>query len=76
MPITSAWPRHEPDELAAVERVLTSGRVNYWNGDEGRAFEREFAAYHQAAFGVAVANGTLALELALCATTAGIVLLA
>ncbi|MFV8836448.1 DegT/DnrJ/EryC1/StrS family aminotransferase [Aquisalimonas sp. APHAB1-3] len=65
------WPRFEEDERAAVERVLRSGRVNYWNGEEGRAFEREFAAFHQAPFGVAVANGTVALELALHALGIG-----
>ena len=69
--VTSSWPRYEADELAAVERVLRSGRVNYWNGDEGRAFEGEFAAFHGASYGVAVANGTLALELALYALGVG-----
>ena len=67
----SQWPCFEADERAAVERVLRSGRVNYWNGDEGRAFEREFAAFHGAAYGVTVANGTVALELALHALGIG-----
>lgn len=48
-----------------MTRVLESGRVNYWTGEEGRSFEREFAAYCGAAHGVALANGTLALEIAL-----------
>ena len=63
--VASAWPQFEEDESAAVQEVLSAGRVNYWNGDEGRAFEREFAAFHGAPYGVAVANGTLALELGL-----------
>lgn len=67
----TGWPRFEDDERAAVERVLRSGRVNYWNGEEGRAFERECAAFHGAPFGVAVANGTVALELALYALDVG-----
>ena len=54
-----------------MQRVLASGRVNYWNGEEGRFFEREFAAFHQAPYGVAVANGTVALELALYALGVG-----
>lgn len=61
------WPNYEADEIAAASRVLESGKVNYWNGKEGREFEREFALYHGAEFGVAVANGSLALELALYA---------
>jgi dTDP-4-amino-4,6-dideoxygalactose transaminase len=39
--------------------------VNYWTGTQCREFEREFAEYHGRSYGVALANGTLALELAL-----------
>ena len=53
------------DERAAAVAVLESGRVNYWTGTEGRAFEEEFAAYTGAARAVALANGTVALELGL-----------
>lgn len=51
--------------MEAVEAVLRSGNVNYWTGEEGRLFEREFAEACGCEYGVAVANGTLALELAL-----------
>ncbi len=60
-----AWPHFAADEIAAVAAVLASGQVNYWTGDEGRAFEREFAAYHDVPHAIALANGTVALELAL-----------
>jgi dTDP-4-amino-4,6-dideoxygalactose transaminase len=60
-----SWPMHEQDEIAAVGEVLRSGKVNYWTGNQGREFEREFAAYTGATYGVALANGTVALELAL-----------
>src|SRR6185503_19928109 len=57
------------DELhAAVERVLNSGW--YILGPELEAFETAFAAYHNVAYAVGVANGTDAIELAL--RTAGI----
>ena len=59
------WPYYADDEIAAVQRVLASGRVNYWTGDEGREFEREYADYAGVAHGVALANGSVALELAL-----------
>ncbi|HEY0795877.1 MAG TPA: DegT/DnrJ/EryC1/StrS family aminotransferase [Acidisarcina sp.] len=59
------WPRYEQDEIDAVERVLRSGKVNYWTGEEGRLFEQEFAAASGCAYGIALANGTIALELAL-----------
>lgn len=60
-----AWPDFADDEIAAAERVLRSGRVNYWTGSEGRYFEQEYAASVGARYGIALANGTVALELAL-----------
>lgn len=65
------WPRYDDDEIAAAQRVLASGRVNYWTGDEGRRFEQAFAAYVGVGHGIAVANGTVALELALRALGIG-----
>jgi dTDP-4-amino-4,6-dideoxygalactose transaminase len=62
-----SWPVYAEDEIEAVNAVLRSGRVNYWTGDEGRRFETEFAQAMGCQFGVAVANGTVALELALVA---------
>ena len=59
------WPQFEEKDILAVTSVLQSGKVNYWTGTEGREFEREFAHYCLASHAVAVANGTLALELAL-----------
>ena len=59
------WPQFPEDEIDAVSRVLRSGQVNYWTGEEGRLFEKEFAAACGARHGIALANGTVALELAL-----------
>src|ERR1700757_4253319 len=59
------WPFFEEEEIDAATAVLRSGRVNYWTGDEGRAFEREFAEFTGRKYAIALANGTLALELAL-----------
>lgn len=61
----SPWPSFDGEEQAAVARVVGSNRVNYWTGEEGRAFEREFAAWTGSRHAVALANGTLALDLAL-----------
>ena len=59
------WPVYADDEIAAVTEVLRSGRSNYWTGRLGRAFEDAYAAHCGASHGLAVANGTAALELAL-----------
>jgi len=65
------WPDYAEDEIAAVQSVLSSGKVNYWSGEEGRLFEREFAAYIGCSYGIALSNGTLALEAALHALHVG-----
>lgn len=65
------WPSFAQDEIDAVVQVLRSGKVNYWTGEEGRAFEREFADYIGMPYGIAVCNGTVALELALHALGIG-----
>jgi dTDP-4-amino-4,6-dideoxygalactose transaminase len=67
----SPWPHFETDDIEAVASVLRSGKVNYWTGEEGRLFESEFATYVGAKHSVCVANGTLALELALQALGIG-----
>jgi len=59
------WPYFDQDEIEAATAVLRSGRVNYWTGDEVRRFEREFADFTGRKYAIALANGTLALELAL-----------
>ncbi|MBY8965059.1 DegT/DnrJ/EryC1/StrS aminotransferase family protein [Algiphilus sp. NNCM1] len=61
----SAWPSYTEEEADAIQRVLMSNRVNYWTGTEGREFEKEFAAWAGTAHAIAVANGTVALDLAL-----------
>lgn len=59
------WPCFSDEEQKAVASVLRSNRVNYWTGEEGRSFEREFAAWSGTERAIAVSNGTLALDLAL-----------
>lgn len=65
------WPYFGAEEITAAVRVLESGRVNYWTGNHGRSFELEFAEFVGCRHAVAVANGTLALELALRALGVG-----
>ncbi|MFC2993572.1 DegT/DnrJ/EryC1/StrS family aminotransferase [Halomonas tibetensis] len=61
----SSWPSFTEEEVQAVQRVLLSNKVNYWTGKEGRQFEREFAAFADTEYAIAVSNGTNALDLAL-----------
>ena len=59
------WPHYAEDEVAIVSDVLRSGRVNYWTGEETGAFESEYADRVGRKHAIALANGTLALELGL-----------
>src|ERR1700680_2063774 len=65
------WPYFEENEIEAAAAVLRSGKVNYWTGQEGRLFEAEFAQATGTKHAICVANGTLALELALHALGIG-----
>ena len=69
----SRWPVWGDPERRALEEVLESGN---WGGfpfpnTKGREFGARFATAHNAAYGVAVANGTVAIELALQAAGIG-----
>lgn len=66
-----SWPAYTAEEIEAAGRILLSNRVNYWTGEEGRHFEREFAAWVGCDHAIALANGTLALDLALRAVGVG-----
>ena len=52
------------DEIRPVESVLETGRTIYWTGTEGGDFEREFASITIVNHANPVANGTVALEIA------------
>lgn len=59
-----SWPYYAPDEVQAVTDVLLSGKVNYWTGQVSRQFEQAYADYVGVKHAIAVANGTVALDLA------------
>lgn len=67
----SPWPSFTEEEADAVRDVVLSNKVNYWTGQECREFEKEFAEWAGTAYSVAVANGTVALDLALKALGIG-----
>jgi len=61
----SPWPKFTDEEIDAVAGVMRSNKVNYWTGSECREFEKEFAIWCGTRYAIALANGTLALDLAL-----------
>jgi len=58
------WPQFDAEQIAAAGRVLASGQVNTWTGEETQAFEQEFAAWCGCSHAIAMANGSLALSAA------------
>ncbi|PKM35508.1 MAG: aminotransferase [Gammaproteobacteria bacterium HGW-Gammaproteobacteria-10] len=67
----SPWPCFTEEEAVAVRDVLLSNRVNYWTGSECRQFEKDFAVWAGVDYAVAMANGTVALDVALKALGIG-----
>ena len=73
MPVNSIspWPDFTSAEADAVRDIILSNKVNYWTGDVGRQFELEYARWSGTIRAVALANGTLALDIALKALDIG-----
>lgn len=67
----SPWPSFTQAEADAVSQTLLSNKVNYWTGQACREFEREFAAWADSKHAITMANGTLALDVALQALGVG-----
>jgi len=59
------WPFYDEDEIAAVGAVLRSGAVNQWTGPDVLAFEEACSGRFGGGRAIALANGSVALELAL-----------
>ena len=59
------WPFYAEDEIDAVVAVLRSGRVNQWTGGDVFEFQAECTRRFGGLHGIALANGSVALELPL-----------
>lgn len=65
LPAKAAWPHFDEDEVLAAAAVLNSGKINQWTGHEVERFQAEFAAFCGVRHAIALANGSVALDLAL-----------
>ena len=65
LPPRAAWPHFDDDEVFAAAAVLKSGKINQWTGKEVEKFQEEFAVFCGVRHAIALANGSVALELAL-----------
>ena len=60
-----AWPVFDDTEVQALTEVCQSGHWGCLSGSKISEFEKKFAAFQDARYGVCVVNGTAALEVAL-----------
>lgn len=61
------WPVYDEEQIEDVVSVLRSGEVNAWTGPHVRNFEAAYERFLGVKHAVALANGTVALDLALFA---------
>ena len=55
------WPHFNEEEIEAAKKVLISGKVNYWTGNETKSFEKYFSEFTGSKYSIALANGSVAL---------------
>ena len=65
MKIKNKWPSYTTAEIESAVSILNSNKVNYWSGEHGKAFEKDFSKHFNVGFSIALSNGTVALDLAL-----------
>lgn len=63
--LTCTWPKYDEKQINDVVAVLRSGQVNAWTGPYVKQFEQSYAHALDRRHSIAVANGSVALELAL-----------
>ncbi|QRM56439.1 DegT/DnrJ/EryC1/StrS aminotransferase family protein [Sinorhizobium sp. BG8] len=61
------WPIYDEEQIEDVVAVLRSGEVNAWTGPHVKRFEEAYAQLLGRGHAIALANGTVALDLALYA---------
>ncbi len=62
---SSNWPKYSRKESEIISNILLSNKVNYLFGNEGKKFEKNFSKFTNTKYALALANGTLALDLCL-----------
>ena len=53
------------NQIKFVKNILKKNKTNYWTGNQCINFEREFSKYVGNKFSIAVANGSVALEISI-----------
>ena len=59
------WPNFNKKLITKIGKVLSTGKINYTNGEYGKKFEKEFSKFVNNKYSIAICNGTAALEVAI-----------
>ena len=59
------WPNFNKNLISKVSDIISSGKINYTDGNYGIKFEKEFSKFVGNKYSVAICNGTVALEVAI-----------
>ena len=59
------WPIVSKSEINIVNKVLKSNKLNYWTGHKCLEFENKFSEYFGLKHAISLANGSVALDIAI-----------
>ena len=59
------WPNFSKNLISKVNKIISSGKINYTTGPYGKKFEKNFSRFIGNKYSVAICNGTAALEVAI-----------
>jgi len=65
------WPVNNKDILNAIDKLFATGKWWLYKGEKVFEFEKRFAEFHDAKYGVSTCNGTVPLEIILRALEVG-----
>ena len=59
------WPQYNSSDIRLVNKILKSGKVNYWTGNYGKILEESFSSLVNKKYALAISNATVGLEYSL-----------
>jgi len=62
--INNNWPFVSNNEKIIIQKILNSGKLNYWTGNYCKRFEKSFSRYFNIKFALSMCNGSVALDCA------------
>jgi dTDP-4-amino-4,6-dideoxygalactose transaminase len=61
----SQWPSYDQKTIKEISKIIKSGNLNIWKGKNNLKFEKNYAKFINRKYALSIANGSVALEIAL-----------